>query len=151
MTYLILMLAVAAAVVLWRKALGRGLVEAIGAIDWKWAVILAILMVAAWGIVHHVQAPIAITGDPVAGLFDTFTYGDLLITYGDLLVGVAVAVMNRQMRQLLDRAADLTRLLIHSTMRRAARARRAPARPRRRPPDRDEPEPAGWGGVLAFA
>jgi hypothetical protein len=151
MTYLILMLVVAAAMVLWRRPLGRGLVEAVGAIDWKWAVILAILTFAAWGVVHQLQAPTAITGDPVAGLFDTFAYGDLLITYGDLLLGVAVAVLNRQARQLLGRAADLTRLLVHATMRRAARVRRAPARRRRRPPDQDEPEPATWGRGLAFA
>ena len=143
MTYLIVMLAVAAAMVLFREPLGRGLVRAAGAVDWKWAVILAILALAVWGIVHHVQAPVAIEGDALAGLFDTFAYGDLLI-------GLAAALLSRQVRQLPGRLIDLARPAVQLMLRRAGRARRAPARPRRRPPDRDEPEPGAFGGVLTF-
>jgi alkylated DNA nucleotide flippase Atl1 len=77
------------------------------------------------------------------GLVDAFAYGDLWI-------GLAAALLSRQTRQALGRLTDLARFVGHRVVRRAGRANRAPARPRRRPPDREEPEPAAWGGVLAF-
>ena len=151
MTYLIMMLAVAAAMVLFREPLGRALARAVGAIDWRWAVILALLAVCAWGILHHVQAPISVTGDALTGLFDTFAYSDLLIAYSDLAIAAAVALLNRRTLQMVGRLAVLAGIAAHRVIRRAARAVRAPAKPRCGPPDPDEPEPGAWGAIFALA
>jgi len=141
MTYLILALAVAAAMALFREPLGRTVVWAARIIDWKWAVILAILMFAVWGVLQHVQGPFsAPAASDLVALFDT-------VTYGDLLIGMTVAILNRQTRQLLGRVVDAVRIAGQLIGRRAGRAGRTPARPRRRLPDREEPESAVWAAL----
>lgn len=149
MTYLILMLMVAAAMMLFCEPLGRALVKAMDAINWKWAVLLALLMLLIWGILHHVQAPISVTGDALSGMFDTFAYGDILFTYADLVLGAAVVLLSRQSRHLLSRTVGLARLAAHRVVRRASRAARTHAKPRLPPPDPEEPE--GFGGLPAYA
>ena len=147
MTGLILMLAVAAAMALFREPLGRGLVGAVEAVPWRRLAVLAIVLFLAWISLQtfHVGFVAPLTGDTLAPLFD------LAFAYADLLIAVAIAVLNRRTRRLLARLVDIARFAGHLGMRRASRAHRAPAKPRRRPLDGDEPEPAAWGGVLAFA
>jgi hypothetical protein len=124
MTGLILMLAVAGAMALFREAL-----------------FLAWISLQTF----HVGFVAPLTGDTLGPLFD------LAFAYADILIAVAIAVLNRRTRQLLVRLVAFARFAGHLVMRRAGGARRAPAAPRRRPPDRDEPEPAAWGGVFSFA
>jgi hypothetical protein len=85
-------------------------------------------------------------------LFDTSTYAALFdaSAYADLAIGLAAMVLNRRVRLMLGRVIDLGRSATHRVMR-ARQTPRAPRRPRRRLPDRDEPEPAGFRKVLAFA
>jgi hypothetical protein len=141
-TQLILMLALAAAMALFREPLGRELVRVVETVHWKRMAALAVVLFLMWVSLQtfHVGFVAPLTGDTLTILFD------YAVAYADLLVALAVAVLNRQTRQLIGRVIDRARLAFHPAVRRAARARRAPARPRRRPPDRDEPEPA-W--VLA--
>jgi hypothetical protein len=145
MTGLMLMLVMAAAMALFREPLGRGLTKAVDAFDWRWAILVALLVLGVWLIVHnpHANTGVFLTGDSIAALFDT-------VTYGDLLIGVTVAILNRQTRQVLGRVADFARLAGLLLMRQAGRVRavRTRAKPRRRTPDREEPEPGLFGGVF---
>jgi hypothetical protein len=154
MTGLILMLAVAAAMILFREPLGRGLVRFVEAVDRKRLVMLVVLLFLVWALVHQIQIVAGpISGDGLVALFDTSTYAALFdaSTYADLAIGLAAAVLNQRTRRMLGRMVDLARLALHPVMRGAARARRTQARPRHWPSDADEPEPRSAGGVLAFA
>jgi hypothetical protein len=154
MTSLILMLAVAAAMVLFREPLGRGLVRLVEAVDKRRLVMLVVLLFLVWALLHQIQIVAGpITSDGLVALFDTSTYAALFdaTTYADLMIGVAAAVLDQRTRRLLVRMAGSVRRAVHRVMGRATRARRAPSRPSRRLPDRDEPEPALDNGVLAFA
>jgi hypothetical protein len=146
MTGLILMLAVAAAMALFREPLGRGLVKLAETVPWRRLAGLAVVLFLAWVSLQtfHVGFVAPLTGDTLAPLFD------LAFGYADLLIAVAVAMLNRRTRELFGRVIDLARPAVHRVMR-ARRARREPARPRRRLPDRDEPEPGVFGGRLGFA
>lgn len=146
MTWLILMLAVAAAMVLFREALGRELVRVVETAPWRRLAVLAVVLFLAWISLQtfHVGVMAPLSGDSLTIVFD------YAFAYADLLVALAIAVLNRQARQLVGRLIDFARFAAHRTMRRAGRARRTPARPRRRTPDRDEPEPDPFGAVLAF-
>jgi hypothetical protein len=145
MTYLILMLALAAAMALFREPLGRELVRVVQTVHWKRLAALAVVLFLMWVSLQtfHVGVVAPLTGDSLTILFD------YAFAYADLLVALAVAVLNRQARQLVVRLIDLAGPAVQLMLRRTARARRAPARLRRRPPDREEPEP--WGGDLVFA
>jgi hypothetical protein len=153
MTGLILMLAVAGAMALFREPLGRGLVRLVEIADWKRAPMVVILLLLVWALLHHVQLVAGpVSGEGLATLFDASTYAALFdaTTYADLAIGLAAAVLSGRTRQLAGRLIDLVRPAVHRTMQ-AARARRAAARPRRQPADRDEPEPAAFCGFLAIA
>ena len=147
MTGLILMLAVAGAMALFREPLGRGLVRVVETVPWRRLAVLAIVLFLAWISLQtfHVGFVAPLTGDTLAPLFD------LAFAYADLLIAVAIATLDRRTRRLFARLFDLARVTGHLAMRRAGRARRAPAKPGRRLPDRDDPEPAAWDGVLAFS
>ncbi|HEY4032125.1 MAG TPA: hypothetical protein VGM25_17395 [Caulobacteraceae bacterium] len=146
MTHLILMLAVAVAMALFREPLGQALVWVVRAVDWKWAAILVILTVGVWSLLRHVQGPAVapIAGDGLTALLDVFAYTDVL-------VGATLALLDRQARQLTGRVAAVVRIVVGRGVRLVARGRRSPIGPRRRPPDRDEPEPAIFGGILLFS
>ena len=154
MTYLLLMLTVAAAMVLFRGPLGRGLVRIAEAVDRKRLVMLVVLLFLVWALLHQVQIVAGpITGDSLVALFDTSTYAALFdaTTYADLMIGVAAAVLDQRTRRLLVRMAGAVRRAGHRVIGRAVRARRAPSRPGRQLPDGDEPEPAFDNFVLSFA
>jgi len=153
MTGLILMLAVATAMILFREPLGRGLVGFVKTVDRKRLVILAVLLFLVWALLHQVQIVAGpISGDGLVALFDTSTYAALFDTsaYTDLVIGLAAAVLSRRTRLMLGRLIDLVRPAVHRVMNRTSRARRAPARPRRPLADSDEPEPQ-FCGILALA
>jgi hypothetical protein len=154
MTGLILMLAVAAAMALFREPLGRGLVRFVETVDRKRLMMLVVLLFLVWALLHQIQIVAGpISGDSLVALFDTSTYAALFdaTTYADLAIGLAAALLNQRTRQWLSRMVDLARLALHPVRRGAARARRTQAKPRHRPSDGDEPEPRSIGGVLAFA
>ncbi len=137
MTWLILTLAMAAAMALLREPLGHALVRFV-TVHGKSLAVAALLLLLLWIAVQNAHQGLAApmgAGD-LAALFDSFAYTDLLI-------GVAVAAFNRQTRQLIGRVLDLARVAVRGVARVAGRARRtrAPARPRRAPPP-DEPDPA---------
>ena len=153
MTSLILMLAVAAAMVLLREPLGRGLVRFAECVDRKRLVMLAALLLLVWALLHNIQIVAGpISGDGLVALFDTSTYAALFdaTTYADLMIGLAAIVLSERARRLLGRVIDFARLALQPLVRRSSRAPRTPARPRRRFPDRDEPEPGVFGARLAF-
>ena len=116
-------------------------------VHWKRLAVLAVVLFLVWVSLQtfHVGFVAPLTGDTATILFD------YAFAYADLLIAVAVAMLNRQTRQLIGRVIDLARPAVQLMLRRAGRARRSPARPRRRLPERDEPEPGAFGGVLAFA
>jgi hypothetical protein len=146
MTGLILMLAVAGAMALFREPLGRGLVRLVEAMPWRRLAVLAVVLFLMWVSLQtfHVGFVAPLTGDTLGPLFD------LAFGYADLVIAVAVAVLNRQTRLLLGRLIDLAGLTVRKITP-TGRARRAPARPRRRLPDRDEPEPGVFDPLVAFA
>jgi hypothetical protein len=153
MTSLILMMVVAAAMVLLREPLGRGLMQLAGAVDRKRLAMFVVLLFLAWALLHHVQLLIGpVPGDAIVALFDTSTYAALFdaSAYADLAIGLAAALLNRRACLMLGRLIELGRGVVHRVMQ-AGRARRAPPRPRRRLPDRDEPEPGVFGALPAFA
>jgi hypothetical protein len=153
MSGLILMLAVATAMVLFREPLGRGLVQLAGAIDRKRLAMFVVLLFLVWALLHQVQIMIGpISGDALVALFDTSTYAALFdaSAYADLAIGLAAALLSRRTRLMLARLIGLVRRPVHRVIQ-VARARRTPTRPRRQAPDPDEPEPDGFRGILAFA
>jgi hypothetical protein len=154
MTGLILMLAVAAAMALLREPLGRGLFALVRRLDRKRLALMVVLLFLVWALLHHVQVVAGpITGDGLAVLLDPATYVALFdaSAYVDLAIGVAALVLDRRTRQMLGRVFDLARSIFQRAMGRTGRARRTPARLRRRPPDRDEPDPGVFDGVMAAA
>jgi len=154
MTGLILMLAVAAAMALLRESLGRGLFVLVRGVDKKRLAMLAVVLFLVWALLHQIHLILGpIPGDALVALFDSSTYAALfdVSAYADLAVGLAAMVLSERTRRMIGHLIDLVRPIVDRLMRRAGRARRSPARLRRRLPDRDEPEPEAFGGVLAFA
>lgn len=135
MVHLLPLLAVALAMALLREPLGRALTALVDQ-HGKALVIIAVLLLLAWIAAHNAQLGLATPIGDVAALFDSFAYADLFI-------GAAVAVFNRQTRQLAGSLVDLVRAAGRVIVRSAGRGRRTrvSGKPRRAPLP-EEPDPA---------